>query len=110
MKSLSGIIKKEKEESKMETEGMKEIIDLIETEIDELQEEKTKEVAKLIRKYDAQIESLMSAINVIREVSMEVCPRCGGKGFHWELDDAGIESDTVKCKVCGGKGKILAND
>lgn len=83
-----------------------EAIKSIEERIAKLKERKEKEIKELTETFDNKIRKLEITIEVNKEVNTYECPKCNGRGFYRKLDDAGIESESVKCEKCKGTGRV----
>ena len=58
-------------------------------------------------------EKLKTALEQIRDLETECCPRCEGNGRLYADGKAHLPSyqgDTIPCGSCGGSGRILPED
>jgi len=78
--------------------------------IEELLMKNLYKACKIIDRAEADKADLLTALEQIRDLDTECCPRCEGSGLLWADGKPHYPSeqvDTIICGNCGGSGRIL---
>lgn len=82
-----------------------EVLNMLQTQIRRIEDEKQSKVKEVTTKYDAILSDLRTAYEVNSNLN-DACTECGGKGTVRDYLDAHDDRGyTTKCPSCGGTGK-----
>ena len=80
------------------------VIQQINSDIKELKSKKEKEINKIAKQYDEEINDLKTALKVNMELNT-TCLKCKGRGTVSFCDASG-NTERERCNVCLGCGKV----